>query len=226
VSIANTPGYATDSVEEHAIALILAVAKAIPLAHCAMQKRPFHVNENNRDHERFCGLELRGKTLGIIGLGAIGRWVAEIGAGLGMRVIAYNRSPVLCDKVEPMSLDDMLKVSDVVSIHLALNMQTKNFISGREFALMKPGAILINTADPGHVDSAALYRAVAEKRIWGVGLDGMTDDGDQSLLLAMDNIVMSPLSASWTREALRKRADAIVASVEDYVKGCPINIVG
>ena len=133
VNIANTPGYATDAVAEHAIALMLAAARVIPAADQAMRRRPFHIDEVNSSHDRYCGSEIRGKTLGIVGLGAIGRRVAEIGNGLGMRVLAYNRTAMEHENIRFTGLDELLQTSDVVTVHLALTAHTVNFIGAEPF---------------------------------------------------------------------------------------------
>lgn len=225
VKVANIPGFSTEAVAEHAIALMLAVVRAIPLADRAMRIRPFQIDPGNEAHRRFLGFELRGKTLGVIGLGAIGRRVAELGLGLGMPVVAFNRSKRRMAHVRLASLDELLALSDIVSIHLAVHPETENIISDRELNLMKPGAVLINTAGGELVNTAALYRALKEGNLAGAGLDVLATWDPANLLLGLTNVVLSPQSASWTREACANLTESIVETVEAFARGRPINIV-
>ncbi|MGH7186480.1 MAG: 2-hydroxyacid dehydrogenase, partial [Pseudomonadota bacterium] len=225
VKVANIPGYSTEAVAEHAIALMLAVARAIPFADQAMRVRPFQIDPAVEAHRQFLGFELRGKTLGVIGLGAIGRRVAELGLSLGMRVVAYNRSPRRMAHVRIVALDELLAMSDVVSIHLAVHRDTENIISDRELSLMKPAAVLINSAGGELVDTAALYRALKERKIAGAGLDVLAPWGSANPLLGLSNVVLTPQAAAWTREAGAALAESIVDTIEAFAHGRPINIV-
>ena len=225
VKISSVPGYATEAVAEHAIALMLAVVRSIPRGDAAMRANPFQIDASNRDHERFLGFDLRDKTLGVIGLGAIGTRVAELGLGFGMKVLAYNRSRRSMDGVDLVTLDEVLCRSDVVSVNLALGPDTEDIISDRELSLMKPSAVLINTADGKHVNTRALYRALKERRILAAGLDVLAEWDMTNPLLTLDNIVLSPQSASWTREACANLAELVVSTVEAFARGQPINLV-
>jgi lactate dehydrogenase-like 2-hydroxyacid dehydrogenase len=225
VKVSNVPGYATEAVAEHAIALMLAVVRVVPLGDAAMRANPFQIDASNQEHKRFLGFELRGKTLGVIGLGAIGSRVAELGLGFGMKVLAYNRSRKPMDSVELATLDDLMSRSDVVSVNLALDPETENIISDRELGLMKSSAVLINTADGKHVNTQALYRALKERRIFAAGLDVIEEWDKTNPLLSLDNIVLSPQSASWTREARANLAELVVRTVEAFACGRPINLV-
>ena len=225
VKVANIPGYSTEAVAEHTIALMLAVVRAIPLADQAMRTRPFQIDPGDEAHRRFLGFELRGKTLGIIGLGTIGRRVAKLGLVLGMQVVAFNRSPRLMAHVRLLGLEELLAMSDIVSIHLAVHPETENIISDRELTLMKPSAVLINTAGGELVNADALYRALKERKIAGAGLDVLATWDPTNPLLGLSNIVLSPQSASWTREACVNLAASIVGTIEAFARGRPINIV-
>lgn len=225
VKVANAPGYSTEAVAEHAIALMLAVVRWIPRGDAAMRKSPVQVDPSNQEHKQFLGFELRGKTLGVIGLGTIGRRVAELGLGLGMKIIAHSRSQKRMDNVAFVSLDDLLRRSDIVSIHLALHLQTENLIAERELGLMKPNSVLINTADGKHVNTLALYRALKERQIAAAGLDVLAEWDIHNPLLSLDNVVLTPQSASWTREASANLADCVVKTVEAFASGKPINLI-
>ena len=225
ITIANIPGYSTEAVAEHAIALIFAVARAVAVADRAMRAGPFQIDPGNPAHRAFLGFELRGKTLGVIGLGAIGRRVAELGNGLGMTVLGYNRTPRPLAGVRPVGLDELLRVSDVVSLNLAVHPDTEKLISDRELRAMKPGAVLINTAGGELVDTAALCQALSEGRLSGAGLDVLDARDELAPLLTMDNVVLSPLSGAWTREACADLAEAVVVTIEAFARGTPINLV-
>ncbi len=225
VLIANIPTYSTEAVAEHTFALLLAVVRAIPEADRAMRARPFQIDPTEETHRRFLGFELRGKTLGVIGLGAIGSRVAELGLGFGMRVVAFNRSPRRIARVRLVRLDELLAVADVVTIHLAVHPDTENFISDRELGLMKHGAVLINTAGGELIDTAALHRALKARRIAGAGLDVLVPWDRSNPLLELSSVVLSPQAAAWTREACAALADSIVDTIEAFARGGPINIV-
>lgn len=226
VFVANARGYSTESVAEHAIALMLAVSKAIPAADAAMRRKPFEAFEGVPEHAPYMGFDLAGKTLGIIGLGRIGSRVAQIASqGFGMKVLAYDRAPHEMPGVAFTSLEDLLKQSDVVSLHLSLSQDTVQMLNAPRLALMKPTAILINTARGKLVDEAALYRALQTGQLAGAGLDTLDDITTNNPLLSLQNVVLSPHSAYLTQESTSRRADEIVAIVQAFVSGAPVNIV-
>jgi lactate dehydrogenase-like 2-hydroxyacid dehydrogenase len=225
VKVANVPGYATEAVAEHTIALMLAAVRSIPRGDAAMRAQPFQIDAGNPAHARYLGFELRGKTLGVVGLGAIGSRVAELGLGLGMKVLAYNRTRRPKANVDPVPLDDLLARSDVVSINVALCPETESFISDRELSLMKASAVLINTADGGCVSTDALYRALRDRRILAAGLDVLAEWDEANPLLTLDNVVLSPQAAFWTHEACATLVETLIGNVEAFVGGRPINLV-
>lgn len=226
VTVVNSPGFSRQSVAELVIALMFAVARKITLLDRLMRKNPFMMDPGDRSLDNFWGFNLEGKTLGIIGLGRIGTRVAELAQGLGMKVIAYNRSPKKVKGVKMVSLDKLLKTADVISINLALNPQTEKFISEREFKLMKPKGILINCAAAKHVDTEALYKALKTNKIGGAGLDvigGLTKDHP---ILKLDNVVIAPHVGSYTYESFRVNLPEIVVSnIEAFLKREPQNVV-
>jgi D-3-phosphoglycerate dehydrogenase len=150
-------GYGDQSVAEHALALMFAAGRGI-----ARMDREIRAGR----FEPVNGIEFAGKSLGVLGTGGIGRAMVRLGAGLGMRVLAWNRSGVPDDlPAQAIELDDLLAQADVLSIHLTLNEGTRNFIDRRRLGLLKPGAILINTARGAIVDEAALIEALRDGRI-------------------------------------------------------------
>jgi D-3-phosphoglycerate dehydrogenase len=153
-------GYGDTAVAEHAIALMLAASRDVAQMDRLIRSGTWSTQE---------GVQLRGKTLGIIGLGGIGREVLRIGQGLGMEVIAWNRTK---QAGEPLvELDELLARSDVISLHLALNDATRGLLGPAQVARMKPGVILINTARAALIDEAALLAGLDSGRIRHAGLD-------------------------------------------------------
>ncbi len=224
IKVANVPGFSTESVAEHAIALMFSVIRRIPLGNRLIREKPFQALGIESDYP-VQGLEVRGRTLGIIGLGSIGSRVAELGLGLGMKVVACTRTPRQMQGVEMVSLDGLLETSDVVSLGTAFNSETENIIGTRELALMKPSAVLINAASGKLVDTQALYKALKEEMIFGAGLDLLAEWDQENPLLGLDNIVLTPHTAWWTEEASRNFGDIIVTNIETFIKGEPINLV-
>lgn len=195
VAITNTPGVSAVSIAEHTLALLLAVARRIPQVDAATRRGEWLRGQF---------IELRGKTCGIIGLGAVGREFARLAAGIGMRVIAWTLHPRPLDGVELVDLDHLYRSSDVVSLHLRLSDRTTGFLGARELALMKKEAILINTARGAIIDEAALIEALADRRIFGAGLDVFTTEPlpNGHPLTRLDNIVLTPHCAGITPEAM------------------------
>jgi D-3-phosphoglycerate dehydrogenase / 2-oxoglutarate reductase len=188
-------GYGDQSVAEHAIALMFAAARQLaPMDRALRDGRWQTLN----------GIELAGKTLGVIGTGGIGRAMVRLGAGLGMRVVAWNRSGVPADlPCAAVALEELLAGADVVSLHLVLNDQTRGFLDSRRLGLMKPGVIFINTARGAIVDEAALVAALEAGRIGHAGLDVFTEEPIPvgHPLTRAANVTLSAHAAFATREA-------------------------
>jgi phosphoglycerate dehydrogenase-like enzyme len=218
VTVTNTPGVAATSIAEHALALMLAVARRIPR---------LDAQTRAGDWPRGQMTQLHGKTLGIIGLGAIGRKFARLGQGIGMRVIAWTMHPDPSLGFALVDLDDLLQSSDVVSLHLRLSDQTRGFLGAREIALMKPSAILINTARGPIVDEAAMLDALRTNRLAGAGLDVFDTEPLPTghAIAAVPNVVLSPHAAGITVEALEAGLQMALDNVHNFVAGRPTNVV-
>lgn len=225
IQVVNVPGYSTEAVAEHAIALILAVSKKIPAGDAAMRQAPFQVNQAIQEHRKYLGFNLDGKILGIIGLGSIGLRVAQIGIGFGMKVLAHNRSKKNIEGVKQVLLEELLKQSNIISLHLPFTPETENLITAERLQMMKPTAILINTARGKIVDEPALIKALQSHKIGGAGLDTIVEYKEFNPLLKLDNVVLSPHSAFFTNESLDKCADIIVANVKSFIDRKVINTV-
>jgi len=187
-------GYGDTAVAECAIALMWAAARGI-----AQMDREMRVGNWLRED----GMQLTGKTLGLIGFGGIAAEAARIALGSGMRVIAWNRSPKQFAGVEFVGIDDLLSQSDVVSLHLLLNDETRGFLSRDRLAAMKPGVILVNTARAAMVDEAAMIEALKSGHIRHAGLDVFNIEplpADHPLT-KLPNVTLSAHSAFRTPEA-------------------------
>ncbi|HEY2907268.1 MAG TPA: hydroxyacid dehydrogenase [Vicinamibacterales bacterium] len=217
VRVTNTPGVSAVAVAEHTIALIMAVAKQI-----------VQVDQEVRHGRWPQGMvtELRGKTLGLIGTGAIGREVARLGAAIGMRVIAWTFHP-RGGVAEWVTFDEVFRQSDVVSIHLRLSTDTAGLIRREHFELMKPGAILINTARGAIVNESDLVQALLTNRIAGAGLDVFETEPlpAASPLSAMRNVVLTPHAAGITPEATEAGLALAIENAFAFLAGQPTNVV-
>lgn len=225
IQVANVPGFSTEAVAEQAIALMLAVSRKIPAGDVAMRQAPFQIDPASQEQKKYLGFNMQGKTLGVVGLGSIGSRVAQIGIGFGMKVLAYNRSKKNVEGVKQVSLEELLKESDIVSLHLPLTPETENLITSERLQMMKPTAILINTARGKMVDESALINALQSHKIAGAGLDTIVEWKESNPLLKLDNVVLSPHSAFFTNESLDNCADIIVTNVKLFIEGKAVNII-
>lgn len=216
IAVTYTPHANAESVAEHTFALILALMRRICEAYNTVKSGGWS------ERSRLIGFEIYGKTMGIIGFGAIGRRVAEIAAkGFNMRILAYdpyvNREEMLKLNVKPADLKELIKESDIVSIHAVLTSETYHLIGEEELKQMKPKALIVNTARGPIIDEKALIKALREKWIAGAALDVLEAEPPEgeNPLLSMSNVLVTPHIAAFTVEAL-KRMDLMV--VEDIVR--------
>jgi phosphoglycerate dehydrogenase-like enzyme len=177
------------------------------------------------------GIELGGKVLGIIGVSGISSELAPIARALGMTVISWSRNndPARAAAIgsRAVALDELLATADVVSLHVRLNDATRNMMSADQFARMKRGAILINTARGGLVDEGALVGALRSGQISGAGLDVFAQEplpADHPFL-SMENVVMTPVSAWSTVDASARMINQSIENVAHFLTGTPINVV-
>jgi phosphoglycerate dehydrogenase-like enzyme len=216
IRVVNSPDYSTEAVAEDAFALMLAAIRHIPKGDAAVRRGQLMVSPGD---ETLVGFELAGKTLGVVGLGRIGTRVAEIARGFGMRILAWDRSDKHVDGVVQVPLEQLLSQSDVVSLHLALTKDTADILSASRLRLMKPTAVLVNTARGELVDSGALYDALREGRLAAAGLDVIDGSDASKPLLTLDNVVLSPHAAYHSRESRLRCAESVVQAVRTYVAG-------
>jgi len=219
VAVANTPGVAAASVAEHTLALLLAAARRIPPMDAAVRRGEWPRGQS---------MDLRGKICGVIGLGAIGGEFATLAAAIGMRVIGWtpHPRPAGVPGVELVELDYLYGASDVVSLHLRVSPETRGFIGARQFALMKPGAILLNTARGGLVDEAALVAALAAGRI-RAGLDvfGTEPLPPDNPWTRLPNVVLTPHCAGISPEVIEAGMRMAVENIWAFLEGRPSHLV-
>ncbi len=214
IVVLNTPGANTVSAAEHTFALLLALVRRVPWATQSMRSGGW-------DRKAFGGAELHGKLLGIVGLGRIGLHVAGIARGFGMRLMAHDpyvpaaRGHEL--GVELVALDELLAGADVVTLHLPLVEETRHLLDARRLRLMKPTAVVINTARGGLIDETALLRALESGAIAGAALDvfGAEPLPAESPLRRSERLVLTPHLAASTGEAQERVALEICGAVRD-----------
>ena len=208
IVVANAPDSTVVSAAEQTIGLMVALARNIPQAHAALKAGRW-------ERERWSGIELAGKTLGLVGFGRIGRQVARRATGLGMRVVAFD--PFVGDERFPElgaeranSLDELLAGADIVSLHAPLTAETEGLIGEESIRRMKDGARLVNAARGGLVDEDALAAAIRSGKLAGAALDVFSTEPYSGALLELDQVVVTPHLAASTGEA-QDRAGVIVA---------------
>ena len=223
VLVANTPHYGDDTVAEYTLALLLELAR-----HIRILER--NLREGRWDQEP-AGIELRGKTLGIMGLGAIGSRVARFGRALGMRVVAWTAHPsperaADCGAAF-VACEELAAVSDLVSIHLALTPVTRHLVDGPFLRRMKKGALLINTSRGEVVDTAALIAALQAGHLGGAALDVFEDEPlpPGHPLLRLENVLLTPHAGFNSREAAKQQLYIAIDNVVTFLRGRPQNVV-
>jgi len=228
IVVANIRDYSVVSVPEHCFTLMLAVRRNLRAYVADVEAGKWERST------RFCLLDhpigdLDGSRLGIVGYGALGRRVAQIGRAFGMEIAVASRSPVNDTDVIALPLPELLATADVVSLHLPLNDQTRNLIGARELASMKNSSILINTARGGLVDEAALAEALTDGVIAGAGFDVLSKEPplpeNPLLALRLPNFVLTPHVAWASGGAMQTLADMLVDNIEAWVAGTPKNVV-
>ncbi len=244
ITVCNVPHYGENTVAEHTFALILALSRRVHQAWVRTQRGDFSI-------EGLRGFDLYGKTIGVIGAGSIGLHVIRIARGFGMRALAYDLRPnqLLADVLgfEYTSLDDLLARSDIISLHVPLLPSTRHLINRERLAKVKRGALLINTARGGVVDTDALLWALDEGILSGAGLDVIEGEdviAEEKQLLSMpgaeeklrmavrvhlllqrEDVVFTPHIAFNSKEALERILDTTTANIRAFLAGKPQNVV-
>ena len=224
VPVTNIPDTVTRDTAELAVGLMLAVSRRIGEMNLRLRSEP---SPTLFGMGRHMGASLRGKTLGIVGCGRIGRCTARLAAAFGMRVLGYSRSGADAAVCEPVDLPTLLRESDIVSLHCPLTEATRGLMDAAAFRQMKAGAMLINTARGAVVDTAALLEALRSGRLKGAGLDVYPDEPHiPQELLALENVVCTPHIGTNTEQTRREMAEACSRQILDVLAGRrPENIV-
>jgi len=223
IVVTHVPGYATEAVAEHVLALLLAAARKLLLADMYVRRGEF-------DWRPFRGWELAGKTLGIIGTGAIGCRVAEIGKAFKMKILAFDKYPNFKRAEEIgmnyVGLQTLLKESDVITLHVPLTPETEGLIGEKEIEVMKSGCVLINTSQGKVIDEEALISALKSRKLSYAGLDVFEEEPPpkDNPLFKLDNTVLSPHIGFHTVEAAKKCTDICIGNVVKFLEGHPQNL--
>ncbi len=217
IPVFHTPGANNQAVADHTFAMILCLARR--MLYCDRS-----VREKRWEHTKIMGLEIWNKTLGLIGLGAIGRCVALRARGFQMKVVAHDpfwpEEFARAQGIERMAVAKLLAAADIVSIHAPLTPENKGLINARTLKLMKPTALLINAARGGIVDEADLFQALTTGVIAGAGLDVFEEEPPvDSPLLALDNVVLTPHTAAFTYEGMHNMSVFIVEQIIELAGG-------
>lgn len=222
IIVTHVPGYGTEAVAEHAFALLLAAVRKLVL-------EDRHVREGLFDWRPFRGTELAGKTIGIIGTGAIGCRVGEIATAFGMRILGYDvqRNPKALEiGISYVDLETLLRQSEIVSLHVTLSPKTERLIGGKELQIMKDGAVLINTSQGKVIDEKALVAALRSGKLSCAGLDVFEEEPSPQTnpLFNLQNTVLSPHVGFHTVEAVKRCSDICVDNVRKFLEGHPQNV--
>lgn len=239
ILVANVPAYGSHTVAEFAFGLILSLSRKIPQAVESVK----HQAKFNQDG--LIGFDLYGKTLGVIGTGKIGANVIKIAKGFGMIVQAYDLYPnqQLSQTLEfqYVPLDQLLKESDIITIHVPASLETHHLINSQNIYQLKKGAILINTARGDIVETEALYKAIMDGHLGGVGLDVVEGEGvlfkhvktapenndmtETLSLIKSSNVIVTPHIAFYTFEAEEAIVQTTVENIQGFISGTPKNLV-
>lgn len=228
IAVCNVRGYAANSVPEHVLMLILALRRNLLAYRDDVQQGKW------QQSKQFCLLsrelhDISGSTLGIVGYGSIGKAMARLGESVGMRVLISEHKNATTVREGRVSFEEILRRSDVISLHCPLTNETQNLIGRAEFGMMKREALLINTARGALVEDTALIEALQEGTIAGAGFDVLRDEppvqGSPLLELNLPHFIVTPHVAWASNEAVQALADQVIDNIEAFVAGQPRNLL-
>jgi glycerate dehydrogenase len=235
VTVTNVPSYSSESVAQHAMALLLELARGIGLHSQAVRDGQWGASKD------FCFslspiVELNGKTMGIIGLGRIGVALGKIAAAMGMNIIATSSSGRTAKHVDGLpvkwvQMDELFKQSDVISLHCPLTPQTEHLVNAPRLAMMKPTAFVLNTARGQLIDNQALADALKQGRLAGAGLDVLASeppdpkDPKTNALIEAPNCVITPHLAWYARESRQRLMSIASDNLKAFLAGQPQNVI-
>jgi D-lactate dehydrogenase len=246
IIVSNVPTYGENTVAEFTFALLLSLSRKIyPAVKRIREEAHFACDDLQ-------GFDLMGKTFGVVGTGHIGAYAIKIASGFGMHVIAYDPYPKpelsKLHNFDYVSLEELLKISDVISLHVPYMPATHHILNQKNLQLVKPGAVLINTARGGLVETAGLVEALRSGRLAGAAMDVLEEEGfvkeeadilfsghpnleqlkivlADHELMQMPNVIITPHNAFNTKEALTRILDTTASNIQGFAKGSPINLV-
>ena len=225
ITVCNAGSYSTNAVAQHTLALILNHFNQISNYHNAVKSGAWEKSELTTLYD-FPTDELFGKTIGIVGYGHIGKRVAKLASAFDMNVLVYTRTPKEDDIAKFVSFDELLKESDIISLHLPLTDESRLMMNKDSFAKCKKGALFVNTARGGLVDEQALKEAVESGILSGAALDAITVEPMRNCVLqGVENIVITP-HAAWAPMSTRiKLLNITIDCIKGWLNGNPINVV-
>ncbi len=245
VVLCNVPHYGDNAVAEYAFALLLDLSRKI---HQSIER----VRNGGFAFEGLTGFDLKGKTVGIVGMGNIGQHVARIAQGFEMNILAFDvkQDKKLAKKIGfvYVALEELLKNSDIISLHVPYNEKTHHLINSDNINIIKRGAYVINTSRGGIIETNALVKALADGTIAAAGLDVLEEEGfikeeisllsqesskkadlkvvlENHILMEQENIIITPHNAFNSKEALEKILETTVLNINSFLKGRPINFI-
>ncbi len=229
ITVVRVPSYSPYAVAEHAMAMLLCSVRRIHKAYIRTKDFNFSLNG-------LTGFDLHGKTVGVIGTGKIGKVFIDICNGFGMKTLAYDKFPSDSVGAEYVGLDQLIRTSDIISLHCPLNAETEHIINGESIAAMKKGAIIINTSRGELIDSEALLSGIKDRKIGAACLDvyeeeselffedysgHIVNDDTLARLITMPNVILTSHQAFLTEEALNAIAAATVENIEKFTQNLP-----
>ena len=218
IAVSNASGYSNESVAELVLGVTLSLLRRVMI-----------VDKNTRTGKTVdgnVGVELQGKTVGIIGTGAIGSRTAELFSAFGCRVLGYNPHPKEITGIINVTMEELLEKSDIITLHCPLNDSTRGLIDGEKIAKMKDGAVLINASRGPVVDTKALADALIQGKLSAAGIDVYDVEppiSEDNPLLKAPNTILTPHIAFLTAESMEKRAKIVFDSLDQWMKGNQIN---
>ncbi len=226
ITVCNIPAYSTQRVAHTAIMFILNLSSSMQQQQTMLARKD---RSNFTKYLQVDHVEVNGKTLGVIGAGSIGREVIKIAQALGMRILAYTRTPRADEEnLRYVSLGELLRQSDFVSLHCPLSAQTRHIMNQDTLGQMKPTAFLLNTARGALVDESALIEALRAKQIAGAGLDVQEQEPPalDNPLYEMENVILTPHMGWKGLETRQRLVSRLADNIRGFVEGHPINVVG
>lgn len=244
IRVANVPAYGDNTVAEHVFALILAISHNLVEAVERTRRGDFSI-------QGLRGFDLKGKTIGVIGTGSIGRHVIEMAKGFRMEILAFDLYPkeelARSMGFRYAELEEVMRKSDIITLHIPSTPETHNFISAREFSMMKKGVVIINTARGDLVDVQALLHAITTGKVSAAGLDVLAEEPTireeaellrsivqkkpldvllaDHILLRLRNVIITPHTAFDTKEAVQRILDTTLENIAAFTRGEPKNLV-